>query len=736
MSRLLSIRIPIFLVLSAVAQIHAEGPTIDPPIRIDSPKGPFAANETTISAGTQSVVAAWNDGRLSEWHVGYGVSLDGGRTWQDQLLFAPDDISTSREGDPFSAFDPRTGYLWIGGLSFEGAGGAFVARKAPDAAIFEPPVTVIQDFSIDKPWMGAGPIPGIPDSTRLYIAYNHGVVRSDDLGETWEGPVFLDFGIDFLPRIDDEGILYIAYRRFFDGDYWLAVSEDGGISFVFYLIAERTVAADSVAGGFRINAYSALAVDSQNDVLYAAFSDVVKIGPAGTDSRLFVTKSTDRGKTWDTPHIVSDGPIASGDSFFPWLEVDAIGRLHLLYYDTRTVNQLDSDLVGFVDAYYAFSDDAGVSWHEYRLTDESFSSENTGLDGTTQFIGDYLGMAVSGFNVIPCYPDGPNGDLDAYTRRISHPAVDNDDDGDTDLQDFDNWIQCMSSSISNTGDDPCTVFDTDRDSDIDLIDYGHFQDTFSGDCGIFVIESPADNDICPGDTTLLTIKTSSQAVQTRWERDGRDINAPNSTTLQLLNTTFDDAGQYRAIVSGECGTAKSEFATLAVRRPNILNNPDPVVACPGDQADFAVSAEGFPPLAYQWRRNGNILLGETNTSLTLSTVGDEDEGDYSCLVTDGCGTLVTSEPATLSVINLQINTHPQGGSFCTGSDITLFVSASGGATQFQWFKDGEAIKGETDFFLQIADATPSDVGDYYVSIANECVTLQSKSATINITACP
>jgi len=58
-------------------------------------------------------------------------------------------------------------------------------RAAPRSAL----VMARATSSADKCWMAAGPLPGNPNSTRVYIGYNQGLLRSDDLGNTWAGPV-------------------------------------------------------------------------------------------------------------------------------------------------------------------------------------------------------------------------------------------------------------------------------------------------------------------------------------------------------------------------------------------------------------------------------------------------------------------------------------------------------------------------------------------------------------------
>jgi hypothetical protein len=116
--------------------------------------------------------------------------------------------------------------------------------------------------------------------------------------------------------------------------------------------------------------------------------------------------------------INGEGPNV-GDQFFPWVEADPNGGVHVLYLDTRNTAQNDNQTNGWIDAYYAFSEDDGDSWQEFRLTDESWNSDDDGLNRSSQFIGDYLGMAVTDSTAWPVYPDTSNGDADTYTNEIT-----------------------------------------------------------------------------------------------------------------------------------------------------------------------------------------------------------------------------------------------------------------------------------------------------------------------------
>jgi hypothetical protein len=68
---------------------------------------------------------------------------------------------------------------------------------------------------------------------------------------------------------------------------------------------------------------------------------------------------------------------------------------------------------------------------------------------------------------------------------------------------------------------------------------------------------------------------------------------------------------------------------------------------------FKVFADGTSPLSYQWRFNGNEIVGATCYDTTNCTYGypgtNLPPGDYSVVVTDGSASSVTSHVATLTV---------------------------------------------------------------------------------------
>ena len=89
-------------------------------------------------------------------------------------------------------------------------------------------------------------------------------------------------------------------------------------------------------------------------------------------------------------------------------------------------------------------------------------------------------------------------------------------------------------------------------------------------------------------------------------------------------------------------------------RPDITTQPmSQQNVVPGTNISFMVEAKGSD-LTYQWQRVGVNLTddtkysGTTSATLTVMNVVEEDEGDFTCVVTNVVGS-VTSSAAELTV---------------------------------------------------------------------------------------
>ena len=100
-----------------------------------------------------------------------------------------------------------------------------------------------------------------------------------------------------------------------------------------------------------------------------------------------------------------------------------------------------------------------------------------------------------------------------------------------------------------------------------------------------------------------------------------------------------------------CGLRVVYLGPIPEQRPPVISlSPRSQTAEIGSTVRFRVSADGYPPLAYEWFFNGTTVLGgATNSVLRMADVGSSQSGAYTVVVTNIAGA-VTSTPAMLSVI--------------------------------------------------------------------------------------
>ncbi|MBS1713193.1 MAG: exo-alpha-sialidase [Armatimonadetes bacterium] len=414
------------LALNALAQ----DPVVGPQLRMSVDNLSRSGNETSGSASANGleIIGGFNDYRTDgSIKSSFGVSSDGGASWAHVLVRPPAAQQSSVEGDPMACYDARTGTLFAGAMSFAGNGGIYVAKKTPGSNTFGASVMARTFSGVDKGWMCAGPIPGNANTTRLYIAYNEGIVWSDNLGSTWTAPKSLGSGIGFLPRIGPNGELYVTYWDFGFGVMFRRSMDGGATWSAAQTAATRMdqwgIANGRVPGNFRTPQLHTMAVNPVNGAISIVYFDTTNTLGTNKNLDLYLVRSTNQGSTWSAPIRLPYRPLTTvGDMIFPWAEYTREGRLNILSFDSSYTTQNDGIAHGFWDQIYVYSDDDGATWsNKFRLTPASFDSYNDGRGTTTSFMGDYSGLGFSDQQVYPVYLDTTTAQAEVYTNTVYNP---------------------------------------------------------------------------------------------------------------------------------------------------------------------------------------------------------------------------------------------------------------------------------------------------------------------------
>jgi hypothetical protein len=169
----------------------------------------------------------------------------------------------------------------------------------------------------------------------------------------------------------------------------------------------------------------------------------------------------------------------------------------------------------------------------------------------------------------------------------------------------------------------------------------------------------------------------------QWQFNGANLAGATTSALTLGAVTANQAGSYSVIASNVYGAVTSQSAALVLEETNLGGGiaeiqPQNQVVLAGTNVVFSATS---PPagVTFQWLKNGTPLGGQTNSSLTLTNVGANDDGAY-CLGLSTPGGTVSSGSAFLSVITGPpiIVAQPQNASVANGSAAILSVGVAGG----------------------------------------------------------
>ena len=169
--------------------------------------------------------------------------------------------------------------------------------------------------------------------------------------------------------------------------------------------------------------------------------------------------------------------------------------------------------------------------------------------------------------------------------------------------------------------------------------------------------------------------------------------------------------------------------------PRITQQPVSQSVPIGSDAAFSVTAFGTPPLSYQWRFDGVLLAGRTNSSLALTKVLLSDAGPYSVMVSNRAG-VITSAVAFLRVlVPPAIVEPPTNVTAKVGDRVNFRVVATGSLPLFYTWRHGNllvtnAIQGLP--VLTLSNVQPADAGFYTVSVSNVLGTVSSKEASLTV----
>jgi hypothetical protein len=234
-----------------------------------------------------------------------------------------------------------------------------------------------------------------------------------------------------------------------------------------------------------------------------------------------------------------------------------------------------------------------------------------------------------------------------------------------------------------------------------------------------VISSTSGLTFCAGDSIILRTPTHTGSLY-QWQLNGTPIAGANGTDLSVKA-----GGLYTIteINSGGCS------ATSAAAQVQLLARPVPVVLASGNTAFCQggnVTLFTTTPGTYQWHRNGSILTGANQASISVAQ-----SGNYQLEVTNagGCTDTATTIAVTVNSVPVAAITTSGSLSFCAGDSVIL-RGFSGNSNTYQWYFNGSLINNASSDSLVVKLG-----GNYAVKVTNASG-CDSTSTVVTVTVNP
>lgn len=257
---------------------------------------------------------------------------------------------------------------------------------------------------------------------------------------------------------------------------------------------------------------------------------------------------------------------------------------------------------------------------------------------------------------------------------------------------------------------------------------------------IAIDEEPAGIDAYTGQSHLLQVTTTAGtgSVGYQWKKDGVNVFGATGTALAFSSLVPEDSATYTCVATDCAGSAVTQDAVVrVVNTITFTRQPESTTLAAGQYGTLTAEAGGgFPPLRYQWMRNGIPLSDATGSTYAIASAGAPDIGTYACSATDAKGTSLASQSVFLGVEGmLALLSWPQSVTKTEGEPCTFEVTVTGaaGTVEYHWLKDSQDVPGiGTANGYAIASVTPSDMGAYTCEVTDSLTSITTTPATLTV----
>jgi len=254
------------------------------------------------------------------------------------------------------------------------------------------------------------------DSANIMLSF------SDDRGLNWTPSIRINqYGgncegeaetpIAAIPVAGPDQEVYVSWA--YEEKIYFDRSIDGGVTWLKkdIIIADQPGSWHLSVPGF---GKASGAPVSGVDISYGDYHGTIYVNWADqrngeNDTDIWISKSTDKGKSWTDPLKVNDDKVVmlGRHQCYNWMAVDPItGNIYIIFYDRRNHNDLNTDV------YLAISTDGGETFTNEKISAKPF------IPNPDIYMGDYINVSAYGGFVRPIWTSLEGGQLSILSAII------------------------------------------------------------------------------------------------------------------------------------------------------------------------------------------------------------------------------------------------------------------------------------------------------------------------------
>ncbi len=245
------------------------------------------------------------------------------------------------------------------------------------------------------------------------------------------------------------------------------------------------------------------------------------------------------------------------------------------------------------------------------------------------------------------------------------------------------------------------------------------------DAPISITLQPSSSTKCVGAPVTFNVTATGTISGYQWKFKGIDIIGANSSSYTINSVALADTGNYTVEVqSASCTNELSNAATLTVNSvsaPTVQQTVGVNPFCQGQTGTIRTTASYA---GYQWKKDGNNIIGQTSRNLVVT-----ESGSYTVQI-DSAGCNATSSAFIITVNPLPNPSITAGGStnICNGSNVTLNNAETG---TYQWLRNDVEIIGANSSSYQASVS-----GNYRVIVTTVagCQDTTDVATTVTVSA--